>query len=260
MNPLCLAIAKVRWSLNHRGVFGTLKTAAGRLVPRKTEAARVQAPHPFDTEHGVDTSGLLTAVDLASGHPNDLLVTGYGGTPPSRFRFVMDRWFAAPPENPISSYTFLDIGAGKGRTLMLACDYPFREIIGVERNLGLTDIAAANLEKWRASGHLCPPTRAVCRDILEFEFPDTPCLFYLYNPFAEPILRRLIEHIERSFSANPRPLDILYSHPVSPHLFENHPSYVKLWSAQVPISPEEAEAEPFASSDELCCLFRRVAR
>jgi SAM-dependent methyltransferase len=259
MNPLRVAIAKVRWSLHHRGIFGTLKKAATRLVPG-SNGAHAQVPHPFDTEHGVETSGLLTAVDLASGSPNDLLVTGYGGTPPSRFRFVFNQWISAPPENPIPSYSFLDIGAGKGRAMLLASEYPFREIIGVEMNRGLIDIASANLEKWRASGHPCPPTRVVCQDVLEFEFPETPCLFYLYNPFAEPILRQLIDHIEGSFSANPRPLDILYCHPVSPELFEKHPSYVKLWSAHVPISPEEAEAEPFASSDELCCLFRRIAR
>ena len=259
MNPLRLAIAKVRWSLNHRGVFGTLKTATGRLAPRKSEAASVQAPHPFDTEHGVDTSGLLTAVDLASGNPNDLLGTGYSGTPPSRYRAVMEHWIAAPPERPVSVYSFIDIGSGKGRAIMLATTYPFAEIIGVEMNASLVQVARANLEKWHASNPSASPTRVVCQNALQFDFPATPCLVYLYNPFAEPILKQLIERLEQSFRANPRPLDVLYCNPVSARLLENHPSYRQLWCGPIPVSAEDAAAESFASSDEPCFLFRRIA-
>lgn len=258
MIPLRVALAKVRWSLHHRGIFGTLKKAANRLAPSKN-GAHAQAPHPFDTQHGVDTSGLLTAVALASGQPNDLLGTGYSGTPPSRFRAAIEHWITAPPELPIQAYSFIDIGSGKGRVMMLATVFPFHEIIGVEMNPGLAQIATANLEKWRAACPSVPPTRIVCQDALAFELPDTPCLVYLYNPFAEPILRRLIERLEQSFAANPRPLDILYCNPVSARLFEVHPSYRKLWSGPVPVSAEDAAAESFASSDEPCFLFRRIA-
>jgi len=194
MNALRVAIAKVRWSLNHRGVFGTLKTATGRLASKKNETS-AQEPHPFDTQHGVDTSGLLTAVALASGNPNDLLGTGYSGTPPSRFRAVTEHWIAAPPERPTPAYSFIDIGSGKGRAMMLATDYPFAEIIGVEMNAGLAQVARDNLEKWQASNPSRSPTRVVCQDALQFEFPTTPCLVYLYNPFAEPILKQLIERL-----------------------------------------------------------------
>jgi hypothetical protein len=258
MNPLRVALAKVRWSLHHRGVFGTLKTATGRLAPRKN-GAHAQVIHPFDTRYGVETSGLLTAVALASGQPNDLLGTGYSGTPPSRFGAVMEKWVAAPPERPIESYTFIDIGSGKGRAMMLATAYPFAEIIGVEMNHSLTQIAATNLEKWHAANPTAPPTRVVCQDALTFEFPTTPCLIYLYNPFAEPVLRQLIERVEQSFAANPRPVDVLYCNPVSARLFENHSSYRQLWSGRVPVSPEDAAAESFASSDEPCFLFSYVA-
>lgn len=257
MNPVRVALAKVQWSLHHRGVFGTLKKAANRLAPSKN-GAHPQVSHPFDTHHGVDTSGLLTAVVLASGQPNDLLGTGYSGTPPSRFRTVMEHWIAAPPERPISSYTFIDVGSGKGRAMMLATAFPFHEIIGVEMNRSLAQIATTNLEKWRAAHQSAPPTHVVCQDALAFEFPTTPCLVYLYNPFAEPILRQLIARLEQSFAANPRPLDVLYCNPVSARLFETHPSYRQLWSGAVPVSAEDAAAESFASSNEPCFLFRRI--
>lgn len=258
MDSLHLALAKFRWSLHHRGLFGTLRAAALSLAPNRS-ASQEHIIHPFDTQHGVDTGGMFTAVDLASGHPNDLLGTGYCGIPPSRFKYILERWIDAPPEGPVSAYSFVDVGCGKGRALMLAAALPFREVIGVELNPGLAQIATHNLGKWRRAQQPTSPIRVVCQDATEFAFPETPCLIYLYNPFAEPVLVRLIEQIERSFSANPRALDILYYNPGSDKLFARHPSYRQLWSGPVPISSDDAAADPFASSNEICSLYRRIA-
>ena len=259
MDSIHIALAKARWSLHHRGVFGTLKAAASRLAPNRNPPQQ-HVVHPFDAQYGVDTSGLITAVNLISGHAHDLLGTGYCGVAPSRFHHVMQRWIASPPEHLISAYSFIDIGCGKGRAMMLASAQPFAEIIGVELNPGLAKIASANLEKWRATQHPASPMRVLCQDATEFIFPDTPCLVYLYNPFAEPIFKLFLEHIERSFSANPRALDILYCNPRSDRLLAQHPSFRQIWSEAVPVAEEDIATNPFAGSDEPCSLYRRIAR
>lgn len=199
---------------------------------------------------------MVTATQLASGEPNELLGTGYSGVPPSRFSFVMDRWIASPPEAPVGDYSFVDIGCGKGRALMLATRTPFRQVIGIELNRELTAIASANLESWRAAKPDSPPVRVECCDATRFQLPDTACLLYLYNPFAEPILKVLLDNVAVSLAANPRPLDILYCNPESIRPFQKSQHFVELWSGPVPISEEDAAAQPFAAGNEICHLYR----
>src|ERR1700689_3523824 len=90
--------------------------------------------HPFDQVHGVDTSGLVPAKHLTTGHANDAPVTASYGVAPSILRTLIDRWREPIPPHPISSYTFIDIGAGKGRGLLVASEYHFRKVIGIELN------------------------------------------------------------------------------------------------------------------------------
>ena len=46
-------------------------------------------------------------------------------------------------------FTFIDIGAGKGRALLMATSYPFKEIIGVEMFPYFKDIAERNIVAYR---------------------------------------------------------------------------------------------------------------
>ena len=61
-------------------------------------------------------------------------------------KLVIDQWQQTLAETPhgIQDYTFLDIGSGKGRVLMLASDAPFRHIVGVELSPALTAIACGS--------------------------------------------------------------------------------------------------------------------
>src|ERR1035437_5425846 len=90
--------------------------------------------HPYDQMRGVDTSGLVPAKHLITGHANDEHVTAYYGVAPSILRTLIDRWRETIPPHPISSYTFIDIGAGKGRGLLVASEFHFRKVVGIELN------------------------------------------------------------------------------------------------------------------------------
>jgi hypothetical protein len=106
--------------------------------------------HPFDRRHRVDTGGLLYADRLATGHAHDGHNAGYYATAPSLFHGAIDLWRETLPAtaSTVSDYTLVDIGCGKGRVLMLASEYGFREIVGVELNRGLARVARKNLRKW----------------------------------------------------------------------------------------------------------------
>lgn len=255
MNPLSITLRKLRWSLIHRGLSQTLKLPFRRL----TEPTGPRFPpytHPFDIQHNVDTSGLIGGVHLASGHPNDIFTTAYYAIPPSRFQAILQRWRDTPPLHPIENYSFIDLGCGKGRAVMLASQLPFQQVIGVELNPALAQIAANNLETWKLSGQQQSPTQIFCHDATRFTLPTTPCVLYLYNPFSPQVAASLIQHLDQSRQANPAPLDILYFTPDAHHHFDQHPSFTTLWSEPLPISLEDAAVEHVTDVVDLCTAYR----
>jgi hypothetical protein len=115
-------------------------------------------------------------------------------------------------------FVFVDMGSGKGRTLLMASDYPFRRIVGVELLPGLHQAAQENLSKYRSESQKCFALESVCADGTEFAFPDEPTVLYLFNPFPEAGLRRMIAHLERSLREHPRAVYVLYHNPLLEHL------------------------------------------
>jgi SAM-dependent methyltransferase len=114
-----------------------------------------------------------------------------------------------------SQFTFIDVGSGKGRALLLAADYPFRRIIGVEVLQELHRAAQENLRTYAGS----PPIDLICCDAVEFEFPPEPMVVYFFNPLREGGLRNLLGKLENSVDAVPRPVWVVYHNPEHEQLF-----------------------------------------
>lgn len=166
--------------------------------------------HPFDLEFGVRTSGLIAGRHLVSGNPNDRHSTAYYGIAPSVFRSMLVRWRRCRPAAHLDEFTFVDLGAGMGRAVLLAAEYPFRAAIGVELHPTLARIARRNMAVWRASGRARAPMRLVCADAAEFDPPPGPCVAFLFNPFGGPVLRRVLARWIRVFAARESQFDMLY--------------------------------------------------
>lgn len=113
---------------------------------------------------------------------------------------------------------FLDLGSGKGRTLLMASDYPFRRIVGVELLLALHQAAQENLNRYRSESQKCFALESICADATEFAFPVEPTVLYLFNPFPEVGLKRVMANLEQSLLANPRSVYVLYHNPVLEHV------------------------------------------
>ena len=56
----------------------------------------------------------------------------YQPTEPELFRKMLASLIQASPKIDFREFTFIDIGSGKGRALLMAADYPFRRILGIE--------------------------------------------------------------------------------------------------------------------------------
>jgi SAM-dependent methyltransferase len=225
--------------------------------------------------HGVDTSGLVPAKHLVTGHANDEHVTAYYGVAPSILRTLIREWRETVPPHPISSYTFIDVGAGKGRGLLVASEYPFRRVIGIELNSSLAGIARANVAHWtrtRAADPTAAPIATVEiieQDALDFILPDTPTLLFLFHPFEAPVLRKLLRNIESQFAQRPGTLDLIYVNAECANVLDRNPAFVQLFLDNVKMSPEDhtADLEAIArqreygsTGDEECAIYRYTGR
>lgn len=147
----------------------------------------------------------------------------YQPTEPALFREMMA---GLPIE--FDRFTFVDLGSGKGRTLLMASEYPFRKIVGVEVIAELHRAAEENIREYRSSTQRCAQIEAVCTDACEFVLPDTPLVLYLFNPLPEAGLQRVLRNLERSLEQSPRPVWIVYHNPAMGSALETSRALVRV--------------------------------
>jgi SAM-dependent methyltransferase len=199
--------------------------------------------HPFDLEFGVRTSGLIAGRNLKCGSRADRHNTAYFGVAPSVFHEMMALWRRSKPAGTIDQFTFVDIGAGMGRAVLLASEFPFRSVIGVELNPRLARIARKNVAHWKAAGLACAPVRVVCRDAVEFKIPPGPCVAFMFNPFGGPIMRRLLKTWSQTLARREDQLDILYVNNEQETVLRRQPGLVRLFAGEVMRSHADAIAD-----------------
>jgi hypothetical protein len=128
--------------------------------------------HPFDIAHDVETSGLVLGQHLATGHPTTSTPRPTTALRP-RFSKSCARAGATGLVAPPEDYSFIDIGAGMGRGLLIASHALSRS----HRRGAAPDLAAMaqkNIEKWKTGPRPVPDAHR-CQDVTEFEFPAQPC-------------------------------------------------------------------------------------
>jgi SAM-dependent methyltransferase len=122
----------------------------------------------------------------------------------------------------------VDIGSGKGRALLLASEYPFRSILGIELLPELDAIARENIRKFSGRHSQCGPIEAICGDATEFVFPQGPLAILLNNPLPQEELRKLVSNVESSLRENPRPLFVIYANPILEKVISERPIFRKV--------------------------------
>src|SRR5579862_7191718 len=141
----------------------------------------------------------------------------YQPTEPAQFREMIETLQQKRNLN-LDEFTFVDLGSGKGRTLLMASDYPFRRILGVELLPSLHQIAQENLSRYKSDSQRCFHLESVCADATAFALPTEPLVLYLFNPFLEAGVRRTVENLKSSLQQHPRAAYVLYHNPQLEHV------------------------------------------
>ncbi len=141
----------------------------------------------------------------------------YQPTEPSAFKEMIETLQENRNLN-LEEFAFIDLGSGKGRTLLMASDYPFHRIVGVELLPSLHKIAQENVSRYKSESQRCFALESVCADATSFPLPEEPLLLYLFNPFPESGIRRTVENLKNSLQLHPRTAYVLYHNPQNEHV------------------------------------------
>jgi len=151
-----------------------------------------RAGQRFDAVHGVTTEALvfLGELDPDAIGPSLEFATHYEPTPVAEAEALLD----ASPLRP-QQVTFVDVGAGMGRVVLLAARRAFRRVVGIEISPALVEIARDNLASAHGAERAAKDVRVVAADAASFAFPRGDLVVYLYNPFRAPVLERMLANL-----------------------------------------------------------------
>ncbi len=160
----------------------------------------------WDLVHGVDTCGEVPLVDLDFESKHKTPGLEYQSHHPSIIRAGLMSLKIRHQD-----YAFLDFGCGKGRVLLVASEFPFRRIIGLEFAPQLAETARRNLKTYRGKNQKCFELEVITGDATEYELAHEPQVLYFYSPFARSVMDQIVHNIEDSLQKSPRDLLVLFS-------------------------------------------------
>lgn len=194
-----LLLAEITKRVRKDGFWTTLYKGVRHLTRR-------QAEDSFDRKHGTDTGGYISLWQLTIDSPNARFGIDYLGT--NDQELIQTITFL---HEDLRDFTFVDLGCGKGRALLAAATCGFKQVVGVEFAHELVQIARNNLVKMGISNAV-----VLHSDVCDYRFPDGDMVVYLYNPFSDEILKRVIANLRKSASK----IYVIYTVPLGAALLD----------------------------------------
>ncbi len=211
-------IPRIKKSLRERGLITSL--CRSFLLPvhlfREYRAAKALRPNgyrsEFDRENGVETDGkfegwtYLSDLDIPSSNWID--GNDYTAIDPIRFKHVLTNFDIA-----FENYTFIDFGSGKGRALLLASEFPFRRILGLEFSPELHGTAKKNIRRYSSLTQKCRAIESLNVDFTNYSLPSEALVLFFFHPCRTRVLSSVVAGIGRSLRSYSRPLYVAYVAP-----------------------------------------------
>lgn len=193
--------------------------------------------HPFDREYGIETSGFIEARALAPDHETGKMMC-YGGSQPGIVRRVL----ATLPDK--SEFTFVDLGCGKGRVLVVASEFNFKGVIGVDLSKPVLDKARENAAIVRSRFPGRASIKLVQGNAFKFMPEEDKLVFYLYHPFGREGVEQFVAGIEEKIENESAQVFVVYCNPVWAGVLD-HSRFLSRWSAAtLPYDREEVGFGP----------------
>ena len=168
--------------LRREGAVGTAWKAARYLLRREFP------PDPFDVVHGTNTGGIVPPWNLGALGINARFAVEYAASPPDELMEAV-AFTGVLPEHT----TFVDLGCGKGRALIVAARLGFDRVIGVDFSPELAAIARANLDRLGITN-----ASVFLSDAFHYSFPEDDFVLYMFNPFSAEVMQAVLANLRMS--------------------------------------------------------------
>ena len=178
----------------------------------------------FDNKYGTQTVDILNHFDLREYETvsKDRLdnCTRYF---PSPVGTVVDALEAMKKHGiAYEDRVFIDIGSGMGRNLLIASEYPFKKIIGIEISNYLHQIAEKNIVRYQTDTQKCKDFALYDIDALEFAFPQENLVFYFWEPFNETISNPFVEKLHKFSTETGKHITLIFCEEPFPAVKKSH--------------------------------------
>jgi len=169
----------------------------------------------YDRRMGIDTAGYIETLDLGLSAEDAERGMPYGATPPRIAKFLIEKIASRTRD-----FTFVDVGSGKGRVLLIAAGYPFHRVVGFELSRMLNDVAAENVRQFVARNPNAAPITLVTGDAARLPLPDGPLVLFLFNSLGPEAVKDFAASVKASYLAAPRKIICIYYNTAHPAAFE----------------------------------------
>jgi SAM-dependent methyltransferase len=168
----------------------------------------------FDRRHGVDTAPPSSVLGR-------LLSRRLRRRAPVAVRTI--RSILNALEDQIRGFEFVDIGSGKGRAILIASEFPFQKIVGIERAHDLADAARQNLRAYRNAARRCADVDIREMDARDYAIPEGDCVLFLHDPAGRKLLAAFAGKIRAACAARRHRLYVVYVSPRHSSVFDDIP-------------------------------------
>jgi SAM-dependent methyltransferase len=219
-------------------IYGVLHSPpVKRILPRVPFMRDVylgwKRRHPFDREYGIETSGFIEVSALAPDPETGKSMQCYGGSQPGIVRRVL----ATLPDK--SGFTFVDLGCGKGRALVVASEFDFNAILGVDISKPVLDQARENADVVRTRFPERTPIQLLQGNAFTFMPEVDKLVIYLYHPFGREGVEQFVAGLEEKIESEAAQVFVVYCNPVWSGILD-HSRALSRWSAAtLPYDTEE---------------------
>jgi hypothetical protein len=229
-------VKTVERSLKKRGVVGSVVHVGTAVADRVAERVRrrgepaaaaptvdtdAEEDRDFDTKYGVDTGGQIPQTELDVAEKNWIHGSAYVPTSPVDMGKVLEG-----TDVKFEETTFIDLGSGKGRVLLMASMLPFRRVVGVEFSPTLADISRDNIRRFTGP-KACKDVSVETMDATKYVLPDGPLVIFMYHPFDEKIMAEVERNVTRSLQEKPRRILVVYWKPVHREVWDQASAFTK---------------------------------
>jgi len=206
-------VQRILAAVQRRGFWGVPRIALARVMD-----------YAFDLHYGVQTVSwtVLDALTIAS--ENKQRGVAYQPTLARPLRRVLPYLTPMLPAERI----LVDFGCGKGRVLLIASEFGFHEVRGVEFSPALCALARHNCAIYGQRTASKTRYQVIEADVVNYPIGEQENVFFMFNPFDAVVIKKVLANIATSLQQHLRKILMVYHYPVHSRLIKEQGCFKKL--------------------------------